>query len=70
MLLYTDGVIEVRTDRTRYGERLLHRTLREHAQASAEEIVIAVERAAVEAQTGEPRDDIALLALRCTSATE
>jgi serine phosphatase RsbU (regulator of sigma subunit) len=64
LLFYTDGVTEVRTSDPGYGERLMERTLREHADASAEVIVAAVERAAVEAQDGEPRDDIALIAVR------
>jgi hypothetical protein len=40
--------------------------LHEHRGASADAIVAAVERRAVELQNGEPRDDIALLALRAT----
>ena len=68
MLFYTDGVTEIRTEDAEYGERLLRRTLRDNADASVEEIVAAVERAAVGAQHGEPRDDIALIALRAIPA--
>ncbi|HVL95789.1 MAG TPA: SpoIIE family protein phosphatase [Solirubrobacteraceae bacterium] len=64
MLLYTDGVTEVRPREPRYGERLLKRVLLEHADANAQELVRAVEDAAVAAQEGEPRDDIALIAIR------
>ena len=68
LLLYTDGVIEVRTSDVRLGERELHRTLSACAGASAEEVVAAVERRAVELQDGAPRDDIALVALRALEA--
>lgn len=64
MLLYTDGVIELRPREPGFGEALLRDTLVAHAGASCQEIVAAVERAAVEAQDGEPRDDMALIALR------
>lgn len=67
MFLYTDGVTEVRTHDARYGERLLERTLRKHARESADEIVGAVEQAVLAAQQDEPRDDIALLAMRVQS---
>ncbi len=64
MLLYTDGVTELRTSDPEYGEARLLETLRRMAGASADAVVEAVEQAAVEAQEGPPRDDIALLALR------
>jgi serine phosphatase RsbU (regulator of sigma subunit) len=64
LLLYTDGVLEVDPDQPALGERLLVETLRAHAGADAAEVVAAVERAAVRVQEGDPRDDIALLALR------
>lgn len=68
VLLYTDGVTEIRTQDAEFGERQLVDTLRAHAGHGAGEIVAAVERAAVDAQDGDPRDDIALLALRVPSA--
>jgi serine phosphatase RsbU (regulator of sigma subunit) len=64
LLLYTDGVTEVSTSDVALGERLMLETLRDSAGRSAAEVVEAVERAAVEVQSGEPRDDIALLAVR------
>ena len=63
-LLYTDGVTELRTSDPEYGERHLLATLRGLGGRTAEAVVEAVERAAVGAQEGPPRDDIALLALR------
>ena len=64
MLLYTDGVTELRTSDPEFGERHLVETVGRMTGASADELVEAVERAAVEAQVGAPRDDIALLAVR------
>jgi serine phosphatase RsbU (regulator of sigma subunit)/PAS domain-containing protein len=64
LLLYTDGVTEVRPSELELGERELRATLAAHAGASADEVVAAVERRAVELQNGRPRDDIALVAIR------
>jgi phosphoserine phosphatase RsbU/P len=64
LLLYTDGVIELRTTEWAYGEQRLLEVAREHAGDSADGLVDAVLRMAVDAQEGEPRDDIALLCLR------
>jgi serine phosphatase RsbU (regulator of sigma subunit) len=64
LLLYTDGVTEVRTDDVDLGERELRTTLAAQAGASAEEVVAAIERRAVELQEGSPRDDMALVAIR------
>jgi sigma-B regulation protein RsbU (phosphoserine phosphatase) len=66
LLLYTDGVTEVRTSDAGLGERELLATLSAHAGASADEVVAAVERRAVELQDGAPRDDIALVAIKAT----
>src|SRR4051794_16123328 len=64
LLVYTDGVTELRTQEWQYGERRLAETVRAHAGGTAEEIVDAVLHMAVDAQDGEPRDDIALLCLK------
>jgi sigma-B regulation protein RsbU (phosphoserine phosphatase) len=67
MLMFTDGVTEIRGPDGRWGsvgEEALDEVLHELRGASAEEIVAAVEQRAVELQAGEPRDDIALLAIR------
>jgi sigma-B regulation protein RsbU (phosphoserine phosphatase) len=69
LLLYTDGVTEVSTSDTTLGERELMATLGALAGASAEDVVAAVARRAVELQAGMPRDDIALLAIRSEPAT-
>jgi PAS domain S-box-containing protein len=64
LLFYTDGVTELRTTEWQYGENRLLEMVRGHAGESADAIADAVLRMAVEAQDGEPRDDIALLGLR------
>jgi len=64
LLTYTDGVTEVRATDPGLGERELRATLAAHAGASAEDVVAAVERRAVELQDDAPRDDIALVAVR------
>jgi serine phosphatase RsbU (regulator of sigma subunit) len=64
LLLYTDGVTEVRVSDVALGERELRATLAAHAADSAQDVVAAIARRAVDLQGGEPRDDIALLAIR------
>lgn len=64
LLLYTDGVTEIRTSDPDLGERRLREVLHECRRRSAQEVVTAVEKMAVDAQDGYPRDDIAILALR------
>jgi PAS domain S-box-containing protein len=64
LLLYTDGVVELRGEDATAGERRLREVLAAHAGEPAAAVVEAVARMAVERQAGEPRDDIALLALR------
>src|SRR4051794_8798858 len=64
LLVYTDGVTELRTTEWEYGEARLLETARAHSDDSAEAIADAVLQMAVGAQEGEPRDDIALLCLK------
>ncbi len=64
LLLYTDGVTEAGPAGAEIGEEGLERLLAEGRGHTPEQIVAAVERAAVEIQDGQPRDDIALIALR------
>jgi serine phosphatase RsbU (regulator of sigma subunit) len=63
LLLYTDGVIEVKPSDLDLGERELRATLAAHAGAPPDEIVAAVERRVVDLQSGTPRDDIVLVAI-------
>ncbi|HEY0632623.1 MAG TPA: SpoIIE family protein phosphatase [Thermoleophilaceae bacterium] len=62
VLLYTDGVTEAGSPDAEIGEEGLAELLAGMHGMSPEEIVDAVEQAAVEAQAGKPRDDIALVA--------
>jgi PAS domain S-box-containing protein len=63
MLLYTDGVTEAGSRDRPLGEHGLRELISGLTDREPEEIVDAVEQAVVGAQVGEPRDDIALLAL-------
>jgi serine phosphatase RsbU (regulator of sigma subunit) len=63
MLLYTDGVTEAGARTAPFGADGLVNALRGMTGAAPHAIVDVVERAVVDAQEGEPRDDIALLAL-------
>jgi PAS domain S-box-containing protein len=62
LLLYTDGVTEAGPAGAEIGEDGLAELLAEMRGMSPDEIVDAVEQAAVAAQDGKPRDDIALVA--------
>ena len=64
LVMFTDGVTEVRSREPDLGDAELEQVLRATRGASVEEVVAAVEQRAVALQEGEPRDDIALLALR------
>ena len=63
MLLYTDGVTEAGRRDHPLGQAGVVDLLTGLAGQTPQAIVDAVERAVVGAQEGEPRDDIALLAL-------
>jgi serine phosphatase RsbU (regulator of sigma subunit) len=68
LLLYTDGVTEIHTADMRRGEAELRKTLESVRGASAREVVTAIEERVVALQDGSPRDDIALVALRVSTA--
>jgi serine phosphatase RsbU (regulator of sigma subunit)/PAS domain-containing protein len=67
LLLYTDGVTEAGARHAPFGEDGLVSVLTHLAGQAPQTVVDAVERAVVAAQPGDPRDDIALLAI-CMSA--
>jgi serine phosphatase RsbU (regulator of sigma subunit) len=69
MVLYTDGVTEAGSRRDPIAQEGLEKCLTELGGSGPDEIVEAVERFAVDAQDGEPKDDIALLAICVRSAT-
>jgi serine phosphatase RsbU (regulator of sigma subunit) len=64
IVFYTDGVIEGRGTRTILDEDGLADLVAACAGSGADAIAARVEDAAVEAQDGSPRDDIAVLVLR------
>lgn len=64
LLLYTDGVTEVSRREAMRGEQELRAVLAASAGCSAEEVVDAVERRAVDLLAGRARDDMALLAVK------
>jgi len=70
MVLYTDGVTEAGPRTAPIGEHGLAELLSAHAGADPGRLLDAVEEAVVTAQPGEPRDDIALLALAVDDAAE
>jgi serine phosphatase RsbU (regulator of sigma subunit) len=67
LLMYTDGVTEIRRSDVEAGERDLSATLKACAGLSSADVVSAVERRVVELSAGRPRDDVAILALRAPS---
>jgi PAS domain S-box-containing protein len=64
LLMYTDGVTEIRRKDLNAGERQLREVLSRLAGAPAETVVTEVRDAAVAMHDGNPRDDMAVLALR------
>jgi serine phosphatase RsbU (regulator of sigma subunit) len=64
LVFYTDGVIEGRGAGEPFDEVRLAQLVASCAGRDADAIASAVERAAVDAQAGRPRDDIAVLVLR------
>jgi serine phosphatase RsbU (regulator of sigma subunit) len=65
LLLYTDGATELRGLQVPEGDAALRRLLRDHGDGSPTELLEAIEHHALVQSEGSPRDDIALLALRC-----
>jgi serine phosphatase RsbU (regulator of sigma subunit) len=63
LILYTDGVLDVRDRAVRADPEWLAKQISEFAGKSADEIAEALAGAAIERHGGEPRDDIAILVL-------
>jgi serine phosphatase RsbU (regulator of sigma subunit) len=66
LILNTDGVTEERGEQGAFGEEGLAAVLQGAAGSTATEIVDRIERAVLAHGSGEPRDDIAILAVRAT----
>jgi serine phosphatase RsbU (regulator of sigma subunit) len=63
LILYTDGVLDVRDGAERGDPDWLARQIAEVAGKNADEIAEALAQAAIRRHGGEPRDDIAILVL-------
>jgi len=66
LVLYTDGVTEAGAPEDPFGEERLAELLAGCAGADADEIAERVVNTVIGIQDGQPRDDIAVLVLRCT----
>jgi sigma-B regulation protein RsbU (phosphoserine phosphatase) len=64
LVLYTDGVTDERSDEDEFGETRLHEVLSELTGAGAQRIADGVVEAVVGFRTGQPKDDIAILAIK------
>ncbi|HET7929485.1 MAG TPA: GAF domain-containing SpoIIE family protein phosphatase [Actinomycetota bacterium] len=64
LVLYTDGVTDERRDDDEFGEARLHEALSELTGASAQGIADGVVEAVVGFRAGQPKDDIAILAIQ------
>jgi sigma-B regulation protein RsbU (phosphoserine phosphatase) len=65
VVLYTDGVVEARREREFFDDDRLHAVIAEAAQSnSAQQVADAIVAAALEFQSGDARDDIAVVVIR------
>ena len=64
VIFYTDGITEARANSEVFGEDGLRRLVEGCAGLTATEVAERIERAALDFQHGEPRDDIAIVVLR------
>jgi serine phosphatase RsbU (regulator of sigma subunit) len=67
MLMFTDGIDEARGATGQYGMDRLHSLLPAYAGAAPEVVCEAVERDVMEYLDGRAHDDMALLAVTCSS---
>lgn len=64
LVLYTDGVVEARNHTGFFGEERLYALLRELRQVDAQQMVDAIVDDTLLFQQGNPRDDIAVVAIK------
>ena len=70
VVLYTDGVVEERDDHgISFGQDRLQQVLHQATGVAASEIVDSVVNAVTAFSGREPRDDVAVVALRVTAAS-
>lgn len=67
LVLFTDGVLEARSDDGVFGEERLRALLQSLPGVTAQGLAERVERDIVAFQAGEPRDDLAVLVVRSTA---
>jgi PAS domain S-box-containing protein len=70
IIFYTDGVVEEGEGARTFGEKNLISVIQGSAGRPPSEIAEAIETAVVDFRPEEPRDDIAILALRMTNTNE
>jgi serine phosphatase RsbU (regulator of sigma subunit) len=70
LVIFTDGVVEARSDEGVFGEQRLRRTLEGLAGATAGSVADRIESEAVAFQAGEPADDLAVLVVRRATGAE
>ncbi|HET9443964.1 MAG TPA: PP2C family protein-serine/threonine phosphatase, partial [Acidimicrobiales bacterium] len=63
VVLFTDGLVEARRDGEQFGNDRIREVLGRCAGAAPSEVVSALESAVTTFVRGEPRDDMAILAL-------
>jgi phosphoserine phosphatase RsbU/P len=64
LVMFTDGVLEARSEEGVFGEDGLRRLLGTLLSATAKDIAEQVARHAIDFQAGAPRDDLAVLVAR------
>ncbi len=64
LVLYTDGVTEARSPAGTFADELVEEVLARGGGGDAETIADRIERAALDFQAGDPRDDLAVVVLR------
>jgi serine phosphatase RsbU (regulator of sigma subunit) len=67
VVLYTDGLTDVRNEEGELGEERVGELLRNCQGASADEIVTRLMAAAIDFREEDPQDDIAVLAVQVTA---
>jgi GAF domain-containing protein/anti-sigma regulatory factor (Ser/Thr protein kinase) len=68
LVLVTDGVTEARSPAGVFAGDVVERVLRRAGSADAEELADRIERAVLDFQDGDPRDDLAVVVIRVPSA--
>lgn len=65
LIFFTDGVLEGRRGTNFFGEERLRAWIEEHRREQAQELADGLVEEVIEFQNGNPRDDVAVVVLRC-----